>query len=253
MRTWASCSNWQDVDKLRNILKPAPALVLVVLVHHKGLAEEWSSPRYAVGVIVGLVLCGLGDTLLEGESTFTSGLVVFLVAHLTFAAAFSQPSRLRSAESTALVAPGLAARSGRETWPKVNLIAAGPFLFAATVFAVYFGAKMLGTDDSGNYAPLVVYAFALGVAGWRAAARIGMGTSASDEVEREAARVQPESQRLQWVAVAGIAFFMASDGVLAANRFLGKIEFADSIIMTLYWFALAFVAQSVPVVQVTPL
>lgn len=77
--------------------------------------------------------------------------------------------------------------------------------------------------------PIVLYALTIGAFAWRGAARVG---------HVEASRA--------WFGVAGALLFVASDTLLAINRFVAPFDFAVPSILVTYWAAQALVAVSVP-------
>ena len=77
--------------------------------------------------------------------------------------------------------------------------------------------------------PIILYALTIGAFAWRAAARVG-------HVEAVHA----------WFGVVGALLFVASDTLLAVNRFVQPFEFAVPAILVTYWSAQAFIAVAVP-------
>jgi uncharacterized membrane protein YhhN len=74
---------------LRLVTKPIPVLLMALWV--SGLQVKG---RYQLAIMVGLLLCALGDILLEmSEATFLVGLVAFLLGHVAYIAAFLQDTR----------------------------------------------------------------------------------------------------------------------------------------------------------------
>lgn len=92
---------------LRLIAKPLPVLMLALWV--SGL--RGGPRRYRVAITAGLWLCALGDVLLElSDATFLFGLIVFLLGHVAYIAAFLQDSRkLHPFHGAAAYAYGMAA------------------------------------------------------------------------------------------------------------------------------------------------
>ena len=99
-------------------------------------------------------------------------------------------------------------------------------------FVVFAGAMLgllwphLGRDR----APVVVYVSVITLMGWRAALRA-----------LDPATPSPSDT----LALAGALFFMASDGVLAYDRFVRGFALAPAIIMTTYYAAQVLIALSV--------
>ncbi len=76
-----------DHPLLRLLAKPVPVLAMAVAA---------ATCRHAYGRLIaaGLVVCALGDVLLEvGEGTFLAGVGAFLVGHLFYTAAFVRQTR----------------------------------------------------------------------------------------------------------------------------------------------------------------
>ncbi len=86
----AAGADWSAVARhrsdLESVAKPA---VLVILMLLAWLLRA-DSVDYGVYLLIGLVLCLLGDVLLLGQSDrhFLAGLVAFLLAHVAYIAAF---------------------------------------------------------------------------------------------------------------------------------------------------------------------
>ena len=100
-----------------------------------------------------------------------------------------------------------------------------PFVaFAGAMLAVLW--PHLGRDR----APVVVYVSVITLMGWRAALRA-----------LDPATPSPSDT----LALAGALFFMASDGVLAYDRFVRGFALAPAIIMTTYYAAQVLIALSV--------
>lgn len=156
-------------------------------------------------VLAGLVLSLLGDiALLWPKEGFLPGLVAFLLAHLCYIAAFCRPLRL-------------AARP----WPFVvyGLVAIGILAWLWSGVA------------AGLRAPVIAYVACLASmaaqsAGWWLAAR---GTPAAP---------------LARSAAIGGALFLASDALLAINKFALPLPFASLWILATYWAAQWAIASS---------
>ena len=74
---------------LRVISKPIPVLIMVLVV------MMWGRGSYARVVATGLVMCAIGDVLLEFRgytSMFIAGMIAFLVGHLCYVTAFIRRS-----------------------------------------------------------------------------------------------------------------------------------------------------------------
>jgi alkenylglycerophosphocholine/alkenylglycerophosphoethanolamine hydrolase len=87
----ALCVIWGtavDFNLVRLIFKPIPVLCIAVWVY---IGKKDS---YDIQIFRGLVLCALGDLLLEvGEKTFLAGVLAFLFGQLFYASAFLRHTR----------------------------------------------------------------------------------------------------------------------------------------------------------------
>lgn len=156
-------------------------------------------------VLAGLALSLLGDiALLWPKEGFLPGLVAFLLAHLCYIAAFCRPLRF-------------AARPM-------------PFLVYGAI-ALGILAWLWGGVASGLRVPVVAYVACLASmaaqsAGWWLAAR---GTPAAPLARN---------------AAIGGALFLASDALLAVNKFALPLPFASLWILATYWAAQWAIAGS---------
>lgn len=100
-------------------------------------------------------------------------------------------------------------------WPELRpLRALGPLAFAGGVFT--FIAPGLGPMA----APVAVYSLVIAGMLWRAS--VGLGRPGTDRA-------------LAWIAFAGAASFVLSDGILAINKFHSPLPFARYLNMSTYW------------------
>ncbi len=76
--------------------------------------------------------------------------------------------------------------------------------------------------------PIILYALTIGAFAWRAAARVGHVADGP-----------------AWFGVAGALLFVASDTLLAVNRFVAPFDFAVPCILLTYWSAQASIVLSV--------
>lgn len=126
---------------LRLITKPIPVLLMALWV--SGLQVKG---RYQLAIMVGLLLCALGDILLEmSDATFLPGLIVFLLGHVAYVVAFLQDTR------------------------KLH-----PFYGAAAYAYGFFAAVFLmSTGDLGGLiGPVYLYILIITTMLWRAASRM---------------------------------------------------------------------------------
>ena len=103
-----------DAYWLRMITKPIPVLLMAYWVSTLRVRG-----RYQLAIMIGLLLCALGDILLEmSDTTFLAGLVAFLLGHVAYIVAFTQdsrklhPLRAAAAYTYGLLAYGFLARTG---------------------------------------------------------------------------------------------------------------------------------------------
>jgi len=131
---------WADIYWLRMLSKPVPVLMMI-------LALGKTRAPYARQLRRGLVACLFGDILLEvSPSTFTAGLVAFLIGHVFYVLAYVTRTR-RAAAGWALA---------------FAVYGVGMFCFLSS------GLGPMGL-------PVAVYTTAICVMLWRAAALLGHG------------------------------------------------------------------------------
>jgi uncharacterized membrane protein YhhN len=160
---------------------------------------------YLVGA--GLVASLVGDVFLMLESDrFVAGLVSFLVAHLFYIAAFAE--RAASVE-------GFASRAA--FWAPLAAFAA----YAVVVFR--YLAPKLGALE----VPVAAYVAVITVMGWQAAAASALVCDARS-----------------LTALAGAVLFMASDSLLAIDRFGRRLPAAQALILGTYFAAQWLIAAS---------
>jgi uncharacterized membrane protein YhhN len=99
-------------------------------------------------------------------------------------------------------------------------------------FAAFAGAMLavLSPHLGRDRIPVIVYVTVITLMGWRAALRaLDPGSPSPSDA----------------VALIGALFFMASDGVLAYDRFVRRFALAPAVIMTTYYAAQVLIALSV--------
>lgn len=162
-------------------------------------------PRRRRFVLIGLVLSLAGDVfLLWPKQGFLPGLVAFLLAHLAYIGAFS--TGLRFAAKPA------------------------PFVAYAAVAGVILAFLWPGVP-AGLRLPVVAYVLCLASMAAQAA---GVGI---------AARGSADASRGLLAAIGG-ALFMASDALLATNKFAQPLPLAPMWILATYWAAQWCIASS---------
>jgi uncharacterized membrane protein YhhN len=166
------------------------------------IARAWprgrDTPALRRWVLAGLALSLAGDVaLLWPRQGFLPGLIAFLLAHLAYLAAFTRVQRF-----------------ARPAWPFVAYA-----LVAAAILALLWSGV-----PAGLRAPVAAYVVCLVSMAAQAAAvwRGAQGTSAA--------------RRAAWLAIGG-ALFVASDALLAVNRFMAPLPASSLWILTTYWTA----------------
>lgn len=164
------------------------------------------SPRYRRAVLLGMALSCLGDiALMLPVDAFLPGLVAFLLAHLCYIVAFAEGARRGRALLASVLLLGTVAA--------VNVIGLWPHLPVPMRL------------------PVLVYVGALALMAALALARA---------VPRS--HVSPHGAR--WAA-AGALLFVASDALLAWDRFAGGLPQASLLVLATYYAAQYGIARSV--------
>lgn len=109
--------------------------------------------------------------------------------------------------------------------PQLAIVRAPPFVLVA-VGVIGVLAPALAADRVLG-AAVVAYAVAISAMAWRAAARVDGSTAG-------------------WLALAGAVLFVASDTLLAMNRFVTPLPAASLWILSTYWGAQICLAASAP-------
>ena len=171
----------------------------------------WAWPR-GVGdparrwILAGLLLSWCGDVaLLWPREGFLPGLVSFLLAHLAYLVAFTRHARWLSWRNAGLAYATIAVAVLSQLWPGV---------------------------PAGLRGPVLAYVAALGLMAAQA-------TSQWHSLRHEPLRA-PLARR----AAIGGALFMASDALLATDRFAGPVPLAGLWILLSYWWAQGLIAGS---------
>jgi len=207
---WALDAPW-----LNFVFKPLTTILIITYALGRG--EPGTAYRRAV--LAGLVFSLGGDVaLMWPQQGFLPGLVSFLIAHLCYLAAFTRGAR----------------------------VAARPAFFAG--YAVV-AAAILTLLWPGVPAPLripvLAYVVALGGMAAQAAVRWRVQREAAQPVSRGWADAAGAA-RDAGVAALGAGLFMASDAILAANKFLAPVPASALWILALYWSAQWLIASSLP-------
>lgn len=182
-----------------------PLTTLLIL----GLAATAADadPRYRRWVLLGLAFSLMGDVwlMLPGDC-FVAGLVAFLVAHLAYIKAFLPGLRWRAALSAAVCLLGYAAVTVLMLWPHLPAGLRVPVLLYVAVLV------LMATVALGQWAQQAV----------PGAARCSAG----------------------WAALGGL-LFIASDSLLAWDRFTGRVPVAPLLVLCTYYLAQWSIARSV--------
>jgi len=182
-----------------------PLTTLMIIAHAWPRGAGESRQR---GLIrLGLVLSLAGDVfLLWPRQGFLPGLIAFLLAHLAYIGAFCVPVRF----------------------------AAKPIVFAGyALLAVLILSQLWPGVPTALRLPVVAYVVCLATMAAQAAAwwRSRAGTSATDA-------------RLARTAALGGLLFMASDSLLAINKFAAPLPLSSLWILLTYWLAQWCIAGS---------
>lgn len=163
------------------------------------------TPKLRRLVLIGLVLSLAGDVaLLWPKEGFLPGLIAFLLAHMAYIAAFCTRARFFV------------------RWP--------PFV----VYAVVAGAVLLNLWPGVPPAlrvPVLLYVLCLASMAAQAAAVWLAARGTADEVLARSAAI-------------GGALFVASDALLATNKFAGPLPLAPLLVLSTYWAAQWFIVGS---------
>lgn len=173
-------------------------------------AVLWISPpgesHYPMWILLGLLCSLAGDVfLMLGAERFLYGLASFLVAQVVYARAFTLGVGFDAAQLPWLV----------------------PFACYALLVVIVL---WKGLAEPALRGAVIVYAAAIAVMAWRAAVRL------------QAPTVPLTGGAL---ALAGACCFLASDAVLAVNRFRKPFRLGEPLTLATYWAAQLLIALSV--------
>lgn len=162
-------------------------------------------PRLRRWVLIGLVLSLAGDVaLLWPKEGFLPGLIAFLFAHLAYIVGFSGVQRFGARRLPFVAYAGIAGAILAVLWPGV---------------------------PAPLRVPVVLYVVCLA------------SMAAQAAVLWLAERGTADEPRWRLVAIGG-AFFVASDALLATNKFAGQLPLAPLWILSTYWLAQWLIATS---------
>lgn len=168
------------------------------------LAFAWprgaDAPKQRRFICIGLILSLIGDVfLMWPKAGFLPGLVAFLLAHLAYIAAFTVPVRLAARPLVFIGYAALALLILTQLWPGI------PGALRAPVVA---------------YVVCLATMAAQALVWWRSSAANGAG----------------DAPLARWAALGGV-LFMASDSLLAINKFAVALPLASVWILATYWLA----------------
>lgn len=179
-------------------------LTTVLVIAH-GWPRGTDAARQRQLIRIGLGLSLLGDVfLLWPAQGFLPGLLSFLLAHLAYIAAFCVPLRFAARPAAFVVYAGLAAAILWQLWPGIPGALRGPVL---------------------AYVLCLASMAAQAAAWWRAS-------------------VGRPDERLARSAALGGVLFMASDSLLAFNKFAVPLPLSSLWILLTYWSAQWCIANS---------
>lgn len=162
--------------------------------------------RYQDIVVLGLILSLAGDAfLMLPADRFVAGLAAFLAAHLAYVAAFTL---------------GVGFEPAQLAW-------LAPFAFFGLMVAVYVWRGLGGAALKGAVA---AYVAVIVVMAWRAAVR---------------AQSPAVPFHSGVAALAGAILFLASDSVLAVDRYRRPFRLAQPVVFATYWAAQLLIGLSV--------
>ncbi len=205
-----------DARRLHWLAKPLTTLLTASVAWHPGSAGRWPAtsarspgPGYRRAVLAGMALSCIGDiALMLPVDAFVPGLVAFLLAHVCYIVAFRAGFRAGHGLWVAVVLLGAFAAG--------NLVALWPHLPADMRL------------------PVLAYVVVLALMAMLALARFRTKSSLPGVSRRSAG----------WAA-GGALLFVASDSLLAWDRFAGGLPMASLLVLGTYYAAQYGIARSV--------
>ncbi len=191
------------------------ALILTLAIMSPAIGRRGSVYRRLI--VAGLAFSIGGDTLLllPEDPWFVFGLGSFLIGHLFYVAAMA--SRwLAPAERT-----GEAAKNKQEGFAIGFTAGIMIIAYSLTMGSKLHGSIMADESQSGLWIPVLVYIAVIGAMGWSAIMTRNV------------------------LAIAGALLFMASDSILAWNKFVGDVPLSGVLIMSTYFAAQLLIASSI--------
>lgn len=206
-----------DREWLNWMFKLLPMVLIIVLaVTSPGNGRRGGVYRRLI--VAGLVFSIGGDAflLLPDDPWFVYGLGSFLIGHLFYVAAMAT-RWLAPVERT-----GEAAARNRQEGFAIGFTAGIMIVaYSLTMGSRFHGSIMADESQSGLWIPVVVYIAVIGAMGWSAIMTRNV------------------------LAIVGALLFMASDSILAWNKFVSEVPFSGILIMSTYFAAQLFIASSI--------
>ena len=182
-----------------------PALMLILIFYYSLNARKLSSAKFSI--IAALILSWFGDVFLLFDETYKSyfiyGLSSFLFAHISYIFYFIFMRKI----------------GGVRNFPNI-------FLNAGIVIYVSIFLTVLASNVNSLFVPLGVYAIVI-------SAMLIASLAAFDFGENSYGKI----------CVAGTFLFVASDSILAINRFVAPLKFAPFFIMLTYAAAQVLITE----------
>jgi uncharacterized membrane protein YhhN len=198
LSTLGSAADWTSLHELA---KPATMLMAIGWVLLR-LGSAGGVPRHALLLVLALAASCLGDVLLMLRGQFVPGLVAFLCAHLAYLALFRSD------------APLLAQRRS-----VMGTLAVG---------AVMYGVLVAGGLPVELRGPVAAYVLVIGLMAAQAIGRALIGPTGG---------VGASARQAAWGVAIGAMLFMASDSLLAINRFVTPLPAAQLWVLATYYAA----------------
>ena len=201
--------------------KAAPILALSTFVLQRGLVIP-SRSRYSLLIFLALLFSAAGDVFLQLKTLgyFLPGMASFAISQLLYILAFG----LRP----------------------VDWVIGGPMLLAGFCYYLFLLPKVF--HDKVFTVALLVYQLLICGMLWRAVTRyrVEKARSAKSKNGSRAENTERE-KRLFWllIGVCGAVSFVISDGCLAWELFVGRLEHETLIIMGTYYLAQLLISLSI--------
>lgn len=198
------------------IFKLLPMVLIITLaITFSGSGRRNGLYRWLI--VTGLVFSIGGDALLllPDDPWFVFGLGSFLIGHLFYVAAMA------ARWLTPAKRPAGAAKSKQEGFAIGFTAGIMIVAYSLTMGSRFHGSIMADESLSGLWIPVVVYIAVIGAMGWSAIMTRNV------------------------LAIVGALLFMASDSILAWNKFVGDVPLSGILIMSTYFAAQLFIASSI--------